>query len=65
MRRPMPDITMCEGDGCERRGECFRFMTKPGEFMQSYFAKPPIKDGNCPHFCPMTVETSKKKGKAK
>jgi hypothetical protein len=61
----MPDITMCSGEGCERRGECYRFMAKPSEFMQAYFAKPPLEDGDCLYFWSAKVEASKKRGKAK
>ena len=43
----MPDITMCPGTDCPQKEKCYRFTAKPSEYMQSYFMKPPIKDGKC------------------
>lgn len=43
----MPDIVMCTGEGCPAKESCYRFTTKPSEFMQSYFVKPPYEDGKC------------------
>jgi hypothetical protein len=43
----MPDITMCLGTNCPYKESCYRFTAKPSEYMQSYFMKPPIKDGKC------------------
>ena len=43
----MPDITMCLGTKCPYKESCYRFTAKPSEYMQSYFMKPPIKDGKC------------------
>lgn len=42
----MPDITMCDGKGCETKFTCYRFTAKPNEFRQSYFMKTPIKENN-------------------
>lgn len=36
----MPDITMCQGQGCPYSAFCFRHIAKPDKY-QSYFAKPP------------------------
>lgn len=33
----MPDITMCVGEGCPLKEECFRYTAKPSEYRQSYF----------------------------
>lgn len=47
----MPDITMCWGEGCPRRKECYRYTAKPSTHQQSYFVAPPIKDGGeCEYF---------------
>ena len=42
-----PDITLCPGTNCPYKESCYRFTAKPSEYMQSYFMKPPIKDGKC------------------
>jgi hypothetical protein len=46
----MPDITMCNGEGCPAKESCYRFTAKPSSFMQSYFLEPPIKDGKCDEY---------------
>lgn len=46
----MPDITMCSGENCPHKEQCYRFTAKPSEFSQSYFVEPPIKDGKCDHY---------------
>lgn len=47
----MADITMCEGKGCTKREECYRFTATPNEYRQSYFVGTPIQeDGDCEHF---------------
>ncbi len=45
----MADITMCSGEGCELKLECYRH-TANREYYQSYFIKPPIKNGKCDMF---------------
>jgi hypothetical protein len=37
----MADITMCHGDGCEKRDKCYRYTAHPDRYMQSYFAEVP------------------------
>jgi len=37
----MPDISMCNGLGCEQKDKCYRHTAKPCEFMQSHFAEAP------------------------
>ena len=32
----MADISMCRGEGCLRREECYRFLVKPDREWQSY-----------------------------
>lgn len=41
-----PDITMCVGTNCPHKQKCYRYTAKPSDY-QSYFVKPPIKDGKC------------------
>lgn len=37
----MPDITMCSGNDCPLKENCYRYKAKPSEFRQSYFIHPP------------------------
>lgn len=37
----MPDITMCKGEDCPKKEECYRFLAKPSG-LQSWFANPPF-----------------------
>jgi hypothetical protein len=37
----MPDISMCSGDKCPLKENCYRFLAEPSEFRQSYFMTPP------------------------
>jgi len=47
----MADITMCSGQGCPMKEQCYRFMAIPNIYRQSYFFNPPIKsDGTCENF---------------
>lgn len=44
----MPDITMCKGNGCKIKEDCYRFKARPS-YWQSYFTKSPVlkkEDGN-------------------
>lgn len=46
----MADITMCDGTGCPRKAQCYRYTARPSQ-RQSYFAKVPLNvDGSCDHF---------------
>jgi len=45
----MSDITMCSGDGCDLKLKCHRY-TANLSVRQSFFSKPPIKDGKCDMF---------------
>lgn len=45
-----PDITMCVGTDCPHKEKCHRYTAKPSEFRQSWFMKPPIKNGKCDMF---------------
>jgi hypothetical protein len=45
----MPDITMCPGTFCPHKETCYRYTAKPSDY-QSYFMKPPIKEGKCEYY---------------
>lgn len=45
----MTDITMCSGEGCDLKNECYRHTAKSGTW-QSWFMEVPIKDGKCDMF---------------
>lgn len=46
----MPDITMCSGEGCPMKFNCYRAQARPS-IMQSWFSEVPLKDnGDCPEF---------------
>ena len=47
--KKMPDITMCLGTDCPHKETCYRFTAKPCDY-QSYFMKPPIKEGKCEYY---------------
>lgn len=48
----MPDITMCNGNGCPLKDTCWRHTAKPSEFRQSYFVNPPYdkKEKKCKYY---------------
>ena len=46
----MPDITMCNGIGCEAKETCYRYKAIPNEHRQSYFLEPPIKNNGCEYY---------------
>ena len=46
----MPDITMCEGEGCPIKNHCYRHISKPSEFRQSYFEESPWDGKRCEMF---------------
>jgi hypothetical protein len=50
----MADITMCAGDGCPKKGLCYRYLAVPDEHWQSFFTEVPTytKDG-CEYFIPI------------
>ena len=53
----MPDITMCKGDNCESKNECYRYKAKPSEFRQSWFMKPPFDtESECDYFWEIETE---------
>jgi hypothetical protein len=47
----MADITMCKGEDCPMKNDCYRHRAIPS-IRQSYFATPPVdkETGKCKHF---------------
>jgi len=45
----MPDITMCKGEGCRMKEDCYRYKADRG-IRQSYFLSSPIRLGMCEYF---------------
>jgi hypothetical protein len=45
----MPDITMCKGEGCPIKNNCYRNIAKPSEY-QSYFEESPFDGERCEMF---------------
>jgi hypothetical protein len=45
----MPDITMCNGQGCELKSTCYRYKAEPN-MRQSYFTEAPIEDEQCDYY---------------
>lgn len=47
----MADITMCKGNGCPKKVQCYRYSATVNHYRQSYFITVPIKeDKSCDHF---------------
>jgi hypothetical protein len=40
----MADISMCSGEGCPKKENCYRYTAYANEFMQSYFTEVPLKE---------------------
>jgi len=45
----MPDITMCKGQNCPLKENCYRYKAKPSLY-QSYFMEAPFKNRECNHY---------------
>jgi hypothetical protein len=45
----MPDISMCKGEDCPLKNECYRYTATPCEY-QSYFVDPPYIEDECEFF---------------
>ena len=43
----MADITMCTGNGCPLKENCYRFTAEKSEYRQSYFFTPPFDGKTC------------------
>jgi hypothetical protein len=53
----MPDITMCHGEGCKRKLDCYRYRAIPTEQRQAYFGGSPFNpDGSCTEFLVLRVK---------
>lgn len=46
----MPDITMCTGEGCPLKDECYRYKARPSDYRQVYFERPPNRGNKCEYF---------------
>lgn len=47
----MPDISLCSGNNCNLKENCYRYKANPNPYRQSYFGNPPLKeDGSCLYF---------------
>ena len=57
----MVDISMCSGEGCPRKNECYRHRAKDAGEYQSWFARPPLEsDLNCDEFLEIWPERRKR-----
>lgn len=61
----MADITMCSGQGCPLKDNCYRYNATATPMWQSYFSTVPVKkDGTCEYHWSErkggTKETTKK-----
>ena len=45
----MPDITMCNGQGCELKSTCYRYKATPS-IRQSYFVESPVENDQCDYY---------------
>ena len=52
----MPDITMCNGDGCRARNHCYRFTATPSVYVQSWFVQTPCDNKKCDYYYEMEVD---------
>jgi len=43
----MADITMCTGDDCPLKENCYRFTAEASKYLQSYFFTPPFENNTC------------------
>ena len=48
----MPDITMCSGNNCPIKHDCYRFVATPDKYMQAIFTTVPYdkKEQTCTHY---------------
>lgn len=44
------DVTMCKGEGCLLRKNCWRYIGPAQPQYQSYFVVPPIQDKKCDYY---------------
>lgn len=55
----MPDISMCNGNDCPLKEDCYRYKAKPSKFRQSYFFTPPYKGTDCEYFWPTNEDKNR------
>ena len=46
----MPDITMCDGKGCDAKDKCYRYTAEANPYGQAYFDPAPIDGADCDYF---------------
>lgn len=46
----MADITMCTGENCSLKDDCYRYKALPNLHMQSMFVTPPVLNDKCKSF---------------
>jgi hypothetical protein len=46
----MPDISMCKGGKCPKKGKCYRYLATPDEHWQSYISTPYVEGEECAYF---------------
>ena len=47
----MPDISMCSGNNCKLKENCYRYLATPNPYWQSYFSNPSLEeDKSCKYF---------------
>lgn len=46
----MADITMCNGEKCDKKEQCYRYTAPPSEYWQSMFSCSPMIKGSCEYF---------------
>lgn len=51
----MPDITMCDGQGCPQKNSCYRYRAEPTPYWQAYFRGNPYKMDGCDYFWPLGI----------
>ncbi len=54
----MADITMCEGDHCPVKDNCYRYTAPVNEYMQSYFVVTPwdTQGMKCSMYWPLEIK---------
>ncbi len=49
-----PDISMCKGEYCHIKDNCYRYRAVPTEGRQSYFIDSPhLDESSCKHYWPI------------
>lgn len=46
----MPDITMCKGNDCQLKQNCYRYKAEPSKYYQTYFSKEPNDGLECKYY---------------